>query len=36
MVGPDPIGEATVFTAITRKLAIPPMKATAPAKKPIL
>ena len=32
---PDPVGEATPFTAIARKLTIPEMKAAIPAKKPI-
>jgi hypothetical protein len=35
MADPDPVGEATAFTAIAKKLTIPEMKATIPAKKPI-
>jgi hypothetical protein len=31
---PDPRGETTPLTAIARKLSIPEMKATIPAKKP--
>jgi hypothetical protein len=32
----DPVSEATAFTAITRKLTMPKMKATIAAKIPIL